>query len=94
MPTSVFTVFSQDRHHWVFEGLLPRRFSRVSPERPFSQNGGVKTGMHPPEGLHLCEETLEASQGPHRAPTPNLQQRHPPAGKLPADGRPPFVLMQ
>jgi len=94
MPTSVFTAFSQDRHHWVFEGLLPRQFSRVSPERPFSQNGGVKTGMHPPEGLHLREETLEASQGPHRAPTPDHPQRHPPAVKLPSDGCSSFMLIQ
>jgi len=94
MPTSVFTAFSQDRHHWVFEGLLPRQFSRVSPERPFSQNGGVKTRMHPPEGLHLREETLEASQGPHRAPTPDLPHRHQLEVKLPAGDCPPFVLIQ
>jgi hypothetical protein len=55
----------------------------VSPERPFSQNGGVKTGIHPHEGLHLRQETLKASQGPQRAPTPDHPQRHPPAGKLP-----------
>jgi len=94
MPTSVFTAFSQDRHLWVCEGLLPHRFSRVSPERPFSQNGGVKTGMHPPKGLHLCKETLEASRGPHRAPTPNHPQSLQPAVKLPAGDCPPFVLIQ